>query len=120
MTLSAPLPGASRSGSLPAAGSKPGRGDQAGRRRGKETDRSRAARHGGHPRPGPHKLPQATEESPALLFHAASKAMRHYLYEGFTWFVAAYRAVAEKLQEGDPGPHFPRGSFPPPLPFVGG
>ncbi len=46
--------------------------------------------------------------------------MRHYFYEGFSWFVAAYRTVAEKLQKGDPDPHFPVGSFPPALPFVGG
>jgi len=46
--------------------------------------------------------------------------MRQYLYEGFTWFVATYRTAAEKLQSGDPDPHFPRGSFPPALPFVSG
>jgi hypothetical protein len=46
--------------------------------------------------------------------------MRHYFYEGFSWFVAAYRTAAEKLQKGDPDPRFPIGSFPPPLPFVGG
>jgi hypothetical protein len=23
--------------------------------------------------------------------------MRHYFYEGFSWFVAAYRTAAEKL-----------------------
>jgi hypothetical protein len=56
----------------------------------------------------------------APLFHAASHVIRHYLYEGFSWFVAAYRTAAEKLQRGDPDPHFPIGSFPPPLPFVGG
>jgi hypothetical protein len=27
--------------------------------------------------------------------------MRHYFYEGFSWFVAAYRTAAEKLQKGD-------------------
>ena len=46
--------------------------------------------------------------------------MRHYFYEGFSWFVAAYRTAAEKLQKGDPAPRFPIGSFPPALPFVGG
>jgi hypothetical protein len=46
--------------------------------------------------------------------------LRQYLYEGFAWFVAAYRTAAEKLQRGDPDPHFPIGSFPPALPFVGG
>jgi hypothetical protein len=64
--------------------------------------------------------PKRIKKSPAPLFHAASQIMRHYLYEGFSWFVAAYRTAAEKLQKGDPDPHFPMGSFPPALPFVGG
>jgi hypothetical protein len=68
----------------------------------------------------PISRPKRLKKSPAPLFHAASKAMHHYLYEGFTWFVAAYRTAAEKLQRGDPDPHFPRGSFPPALPFVSG
>jgi hypothetical protein len=50
----------------------------------------------------------------------ASRVLRQYLYEGFAWFVAVYRTAAEKLQRGDPDPHFPIGSFPPALPFVGG
>jgi hypothetical protein len=68
----------------------------------------------------PTSRPKRLKKSPAPLFHAASKAMRHYLYEGFAWFVAAYRTAAEKLQRGDPDPHFPRGSFPPALPFISG
>jgi len=83
------------------------------------------------PRPGSGQEPSRLEsrrswprtkrlkKSPAPLFHAASKAMRHYFYEGFSWFVAAYRTAAEKLQKGDPAPRFPLGSFPPALPFVG-
>jgi hypothetical protein len=67
----------------------------------------------------PTSRPKRLKKSPAPLFHAASKAMRHYFYEGFSWFVAAYR-TAEKLQRGDPDPRFPLGSFPPALPFVGG
>jgi hypothetical protein len=46
--------------------------------------------------------------------------MRQIFYEGFALFVAAYRTAAEKLQRGDPNPGFPRGSFPPAMPFVGG
>jgi hypothetical protein len=46
--------------------------------------------------------------------------MRQVFYEGFALFVAAYRTAAEKLQRGDPNPDFPRGCFPPALPFVGG
>ena len=68
----------------------------------------------------PVSRPKRLKKSPAPLFHAASKAMRHYFYEGFSWFVAAYRTAAEKLQRGDPDPRFPIGSFPPALPFVGG
>jgi hypothetical protein len=68
----------------------------------------------------PTSRPKRLKKSPAPLFHAASKAMRHYFYEGFSWFVAAYRTAAEKLQKGDPDPRFPIGSFPPALPFVGG
>jgi hypothetical protein len=68
----------------------------------------------------PTSRPKRLKKSPAPLFHAASKAIRHFLYEGFSWFVAAYRTAAEKLQRGDPDPCFPTGSFPPALPFVGG
>ncbi|HTG32671.1 MAG TPA: transposase [Thermoanaerobaculia bacterium] len=68
----------------------------------------------------PTSRPKRLKKSPAPLFHAASQAMRHYFYEGFSWFVAAYRTAAEKLQKGDPDPRFPIGSFPPALPFVGG
>lgn len=68
----------------------------------------------------PTSRPKRIKRSPAPLFHAASQVIRHYLYEGFSWFVAAYRVAAEKLQRGDPDPRFPLGSFPTPLPFVGG
>ena len=69
----------------------------------------RAARSRGDPGSGPDKPPQAAEESPAPPLSRASKAVRHYFYEGFSWFVAAYRTAAEKLQRGDLDPHFPRG-----------
>ena len=59
-------------------------------------------------------------QSPAPLFHAASKAVRRELYEGYAWFVAAYREAAEKLRNGNRVVSFPIGSFPPPLPFVAG
>jgi len=68
----------------------------------------------------PWTRPDRVKKSPAPLFHAASKVVRHYLWEGFAWFAAAYRTAAEKLQRGDPAPRFPIGSFPPALPFVGG
>ena len=44
--------------------------------------------------------------------------MRHYLYEGFTWFVAAYRTGRRETPERRSRPALPRGSFPPALPFV--
>ena len=68
----------------------------------------------------PLSRPKRLKKNPAPLFHAATKAVRHYLWEGFAWFVAAYRTAAEKLQRGDPDPRFPPGSFPPAMPFVGG
>ena len=37
--------------------------------------------------------------------------MRHFFYEGFVWFVAAYRTAAEKLQ-GRPGPEVPGREWP--------
>jgi hypothetical protein len=68
----------------------------------------------------PLSRPKKLKKSPAPLFHAATKAMRRYLWEGYAWFVAAYRTAAEKLQQGDPDPGFPPGSLPPAMPFVSG
>ncbi len=68
----------------------------------------------------PWTRPKRVKKSPAPLLHAASKAVRQIFYEGFALFVAAYRTAAEKLKRGDPNPGFPRGCFPPALPFVGG
>ena len=56
----------------------------------------------------------------APLFLAASESMWRTLYEAYAWFVAAFRDAAEKLRAGDRAAPFPRGSFPPALPFVGG
>ena len=67
----------------------------------------------------PHSRPKKIKKSPAPRFHAATKARRRELYEGYAWFVAAFRTAAEKLKAGDPAPPFPRGCFPPALPFVG-
>jgi len=35
-------------------------------------------------------------------------------------FVEKFRSAAEQLKEGQHNDRFPQGSFPPPLPFVGG
>jgi REP element-mobilizing transposase RayT len=66
----------------------------------------------------PHSRPKRIKKSPAPFVHAASKAMRQFLYESYALFVAAYRAAAEKLRAGDPAPGFPAGCFPPALSFV--
>jgi hypothetical protein len=68
----------------------------------------------------PWTRPERVKKSPAPLLHAASKAAREIFYEGFAWFVAAYRTAADKLKRGDPNPGFPLGCFPPAMPFVGG
>jgi putative transposase len=68
----------------------------------------------------PHARPKKLKRSPAPLFHAKSQRIRRELYEGYAWFVAAFRSAAEKLKAGDFTVAFPTGSFPPALPFVGG
>jgi hypothetical protein len=86
-----------------------------------------AARHrdaGGKPlgvaailRQDPHHLPPEIDRSPAVLFHAASKQMRAELRAGYVSFAAAFRVAAERLKAGCRDVIFPRGCFPPPLPF---
>jgi putative transposase len=66
----------------------------------------------------PLQRPTKTKKSPAPAFHAASKAVRRELWNAYSWFVAAYREAAEKLRAGVRDVVFPRGSFPPALPFV--
>jgi hypothetical protein len=68
----------------------------------------------------PLRRPKKTKKSPAPAFHAASKAVRLELRGAYAWFVAVYRAAAEKLRAGVRDVVFPRGSFPPALPFVAG
>ncbi len=68
----------------------------------------------------PHDRPKNPKRSPAPLFHAVSARVRRELWEAYRLFVAAYRQAAEKLRAGDRDAVFPLGSFPPPLPFVGG
>jgi putative transposase len=68
----------------------------------------------------PHDRPKNPKRSPAPLFHAVSARVRRELWEAYRLFVAAYRQAAEKLRAGDRNAVFPLGSFPPPLPFVGG
>ena len=64
--------------------------------------------------------PGKLARSSAPLLHAFSKAARRTFYEGFSWFVSAFRTAAERLKAGDRDAPFPAGSFPPALPFVAG
>ena len=66
----------------------------------------------------PETRPATLKKSPAPLFHAFRKSVRKALYEAYAWFVAAYREAAAKLRSGDRTVAFPRGCFPPRLPFV--
>jgi len=66
----------------------------------------------------PTKRPDHVKASPAPLFHAASRRVRRELRDAYYAFVAAYREAAEKLRAGVRDVIFPRGSFPPALPFM--
>ena len=68
----------------------------------------------------PQHRPASLARSPAPLVHAASQAVRKAFYDAYAWFVAAFRDAAERLRQGDRTAPFPRGSFPPALPFVAG
>jgi hypothetical protein len=68
----------------------------------------------------PHSRPRHSKRSPAPFCHAASKSWRQSLRAAYFEFVAAFRRAAERLRMGDRDVRFPQGSFPPPLPFVGG
>lgn len=68
----------------------------------------------------PHYRPKKPKRSPAPMFHALSAVVRRELWEAYRLFVAAFQQAAEKLRAGDRNAAFPRGSFPPALPYVGG
>lgn len=91
----------------------------------KETE-ARHADQGGRPigvlevmKLDPHARPERVKRSVAPVVHAATKAIRQELEEGYRWFVGAYREAAERLRQGETSTRFPKGSFPPRLPFVG-
>jgi hypothetical protein len=67
-----------------------------------------------------HDRPARSKRSPAPLVHALSLQVRRDLRTAYSWFVAAFRTAAEKLQAGDRAAPFPAGSFPPALPVVSG
>ncbi len=66
----------------------------------------------------PFSQPAKTKKSPAPLVHAASKRVRTEVKIAYAWFARAFREAAEYLRAGDRLARFPRGSFPPGLPFV--
>jgi len=66
----------------------------------------------------PFSQPAKTKKSPAPLVHAASKRVRTEIKIAYSWFARAFREAAEYLRAGDRLARFPRGSFPPGLPFV--
>jgi REP element-mobilizing transposase RayT len=66
----------------------------------------------------PFSQPAKTKKSPAPLVHAASKRVRTEMKIAYAWFARAFREAAEYLRAGDRLARFPRGSFPPGLPFV--
>ncbi len=69
-------------------------------------------------RQNPHERPMKSKKSPAPLFHAASRAVRRAMHDGYRLFVEAYRHAAACLKAGDRSVKFPEGCFPPRLPFV--
>jgi hypothetical protein len=66
----------------------------------------------------PFSQPTKTKRSSAPLVHAASKRVRTEIKIAYRWFARAFREAAEYLRAGDRLARFPRGSFPPGLPFV--
>jgi REP element-mobilizing transposase RayT len=68
----------------------------------------------------PQAAPERLKKSPAPLFHAASRRVRRELYEGYKYFIAAFRDAAARLRAGEPNVVFPSGSFPPAAPWVAG
>jgi hypothetical protein len=68
----------------------------------------------------PHDRPEKLKKGPAPLFHAATAEMRKFLWTLYAEFVGRFRDAAEKLRAGDREAAFPRGCFPPALPFVPG
>ena len=58
------------------------------------------------------------DRSPKPLVHAASREKRRQFREGWRRFVESFLAASKRLRAGACDVKFPRGSFPPRLPFV--
>ena len=66
----------------------------------------------------PHHRPQKLKRARAPLFHADTKETRNELVEAYRLFVTTYREATDRLKRKRPDARFPRGCFPPRLPFV--
>ena len=66
----------------------------------------------------PHDVPKELENSPAPLFHTATKEIWQLLCNAYDRFLRDYRRASERLKAGEVDVRFPSGCFPPPRPFV--
>ncbi len=71
-------------------------------------------------RQNPHDRPSLSSRSPAPRFHAATWEARKALELAYFTFRLAYRQAVEDLLSGLRAAEFPRGAFPPRLPFARG
>ncbi|MCB1058305.1 MAG: transposase [Acidobacteria bacterium] len=69
-------------------------------------------------RQNPRERPKSSKKSPAPLIHASSKAIRERFRRAYRSVMAAYALASARLRNGDRAVEFPRGTFPPALPFV--
>ncbi len=66
----------------------------------------------------PHRRPERSKRSPQPFVHAATEEVRERFREAYRIFSEAYRAAAERLRGGHRDVEFPKGSFPPSMPFI--
>jgi hypothetical protein len=66
----------------------------------------------------PHHCPEEASSSPQPIVLARNPARRKRLLQAVSAVVAAFRDAAERLAEGNRLVCFPRGTFPPGLPYV--
>ncbi len=68
----------------------------------------------------PHRRPRNAVRSPAPAFHTATRHAWQVLRRAYAAFLLAYREAAIALRSGQWPVAFPKGCFPPSLPFVPG
>ena len=69
-------------------------------------------------RTDPFDTPEKLAWSSAPPIHVRSKELRKIYFEAYNNFLSAYRKAADLLKEGATGVLFPKGCFPPGLPYV--